>query len=53
MFEFNNFVFDFLVLINNLLFEYFIFRYKRIILQKFIFLGIFFEISNNYNNCFF
>lgn len=32
MFEFNNFVFDFLVLINNLLFEYFIFRYKRIIL---------------------
>lgn len=32
MLEFNNFAPDFLALINNSLFEHFIFRYKRIIL---------------------
>lgn len=32
MLEFNNFAPDFLALINNSLFEQFIFRYKRIIL---------------------
>lgn len=45
MLEFNNFAPDFLALINNSLFEHFIFRYKRIILQKPILLGIFLKLA--------